>query len=472
MAFFELAKPEVTTIVRWLLRVVLVLFLAWLVRKRPEEEEEGEDEGQACEGRRHPNAKPRSASGGIREPRNSGGRTSQQQQQSAQYGGGGSREQHQRPQSREYPNANLRQRQPQRVMGQDGSLDFDAVIEKISKPQEMWSVRKERGPPQIFSKRPSDKDRAQQQNQQQPSQQQQPQQQTPQQQQQQQGQQQAAQQQQQPEQDQQQQQLPSSQQQQPTPQQLPLQQGASGDYEDDVSGGERQGPQSSGQAVDDCSEVESKSAESLATVSVSDERSRVALGMSRVCLVLRETKHWRQYCAWSADLNKYEKTAIAFDPSSCSVGLSAGKSAQKSAFDACGKPGCNVVDTNGNECLVLAGHTSPVALLGLDQNAGKTISGLLIKPYDNLDGSFLELEGEAFAFLGNLMSSEDYNMEVTGDCGQVQADLMATITQMDPTCFYQTASQVGASFSQSNFSTKMRAALVQATTDALSGEAV
>eukprot|EP00413_Alexandrium_margalefii_P016308 CAMPEP_0204538580 /NCGR_PEP_ID=MMETSP0661-20131031/16116_1 /ASSEMBLY_ACC=CAM_ASM_000606 /TAXON_ID=109239 /ORGANISM="Alexandrium margalefi, Strain AMGDE01CS-322" /LENGTH=40 /DNA_ID= /DNA_START= /DNA_END= /DNA_ORIENTATION= len=39
---FDFPKPEATTVIRWLLRVVLVVFLAWLVRRRPEQEEEEE----------------------------------------------------------------------------------------------------------------------------------------------------------------------------------------------------------------------------------------------------------------------------------------------------------------------------------------------------------------------------------------------------------------------------------------------
>merc|ERR1719410_2539134 len=40
----ELRQPEVTTVIRWLLRVVLVVVLAWLVRRKPEPEEEEEEE--------------------------------------------------------------------------------------------------------------------------------------------------------------------------------------------------------------------------------------------------------------------------------------------------------------------------------------------------------------------------------------------------------------------------------------------
>jgi len=114
---FDLQKPEATTVIRWLLRVVLVVFLAWLVRRRPEQEEEEVDTGPA---RRTGTTKPRTASA----------RTVSRLQ----------------PRRDPYPNT-VRQRRPP-VAGE--AVDFDAVIEKVSKPKEMWEVRKTGEAPQIL----------------------------------------------------------------------------------------------------------------------------------------------------------------------------------------------------------------------------------------------------------------------------------------------------------------------------------
>mmetsp|Transcript_8752 Transcript_8752/g.19224 ORF Transcript_8752/g.19224 Transcript_8752/m.19224 type:complete len:564 (-) Transcript_8752:113-1804(-) len=112
---FEFQKPEVTTVVRWLLRVILVAFLAWLVRRRPEQEEE--EELDPAEVRRTGAAK-------MRPPATRTATRMQQQQQ---------QQQRREP----YPQSNLRQRR-----GEGGSVDFDAVIDKMSKPKDMWEVRK------------------------------------------------------------------------------------------------------------------------------------------------------------------------------------------------------------------------------------------------------------------------------------------------------------------------------------------
>jgi len=125
MSLFDLQKPDATTVIRWVLRVVLVVFLAWLVRRRPEQEEEEEEE-EAYDARR-PAVKPRprgAAPPRIQQPR---------------------REQHPYPQSGQL--GGVRQRRP--LSGGDG-MDFDAVIDKISKPKEMWEVRKEGAAPQIL----------------------------------------------------------------------------------------------------------------------------------------------------------------------------------------------------------------------------------------------------------------------------------------------------------------------------------
>jgi translation initiation factor 3 subunit I len=138
-SLFDFQKPEVTTIVRWLLRVILVLFLAWLVRRKPEEEEEDEEPQQ--DQRQYGYNKGRN--GQRQDGRNQqNGRYPQQQQQHQR------RDQNQN----QYQNQEMRQR---RSGGQGGNgMDFDAVIDKMSKPKDMWDVRKaEDGTPQV-RKRP------------------------------------------------------------------------------------------------------------------------------------------------------------------------------------------------------------------------------------------------------------------------------------------------------------------------------
>lgn len=116
---FDLQKPEATTVIRWLLRVVLVAFLAWLVRRRPEQEED--DEVDASPVRRTGSAKTRTT----------GARSVSRLQ----------------PRRDPYP-PTVRQRR-----GLSGEpVDFDAVIEKMSKPKEMWEVRKSGEAPQIFKR--------------------------------------------------------------------------------------------------------------------------------------------------------------------------------------------------------------------------------------------------------------------------------------------------------------------------------
>lgn len=118
MSIFDLQKPEATTVIRWLLRVVLIIFLAWLVRRRPEQEEEEEVEQSPV--RRNSNAKPRTtAARRVQQPRRD-----------------------------PYPPTNnIRQR---RTPGE--AMDFDSIIEKMSKPKEMWEVRKTGETPQIVKR--------------------------------------------------------------------------------------------------------------------------------------------------------------------------------------------------------------------------------------------------------------------------------------------------------------------------------
>lgn len=134
----EFQKPEATTIIRWLLRVILVVFLAWLVRRKPEEEEEDEVDEDDKNPRRtnSGNVRPRQAVG-----RDANGRTIARLQ----------------PRAREnaYPaSSTVRQRRPQ-----GDAVDFDSVINKMSKPKDMWQVRKNgEGPLILRSDRSQDLD--------------------------------------------------------------------------------------------------------------------------------------------------------------------------------------------------------------------------------------------------------------------------------------------------------------------------
>jgi len=122
----EFKAPEVATVVRWLLRVVLVFFLAWLVKGRaePQEEEEDEDEAEASQRQRQPQAR-----AGQRQPQYNAARQPPRRDPYAQ-------QQQQR---------DLRQRRPVN----SESVDFDAVINKMSKPKTMWEIKKEGTAPQI-----------------------------------------------------------------------------------------------------------------------------------------------------------------------------------------------------------------------------------------------------------------------------------------------------------------------------------
>lgn len=125
----EFKAPEVATVIRWLLRVILVAFLAWVVRRSPEqEEEEIEQEVEESE-----HAKRAAALKSARTPPSSA-------------------RLRQPPQRREMPYQSVpRQRRPVN----SESVDFDAIIDKMSKPKDMWEVRKGEGPPQIIKRHSS-----------------------------------------------------------------------------------------------------------------------------------------------------------------------------------------------------------------------------------------------------------------------------------------------------------------------------
>eukprot|EP00931_Biecheleriopsis_adriatica_P076197 TRINITY_DN49930_c0_g1_i1.p1 TRINITY_DN49930_c0_g1~~TRINITY_DN49930_c0_g1_i1.p1 ORF type:complete len:507 (-),score=95.67 TRINITY_DN49930_c0_g1_i1:41-1561(-) len=131
MLGLDIQKPEVTTVIRWLLRVVLVLFLAWLVRQRPEQDQDDEPEENEND------ADSKFRTNGLRPPRNASARSVA------------------RLQPRRDPYA-ATTRQRRGVASPSDPADFDSVIEKVSKPKEMWEHRKSGEPLQILrQKRPS-----------------------------------------------------------------------------------------------------------------------------------------------------------------------------------------------------------------------------------------------------------------------------------------------------------------------------
>jgi len=126
---FEMKTPDVATIVRWILRLVLVAFLAWLVKGRQqqeEEEEEPEEDEDAWQKKRlaqarGPNPRPKA--------NNSSYRTDRAQPRDP------------------YSQRDVRQRRP---AGNSESVDFDAVISKMSKPKTMWETKKAGEAPKVL----------------------------------------------------------------------------------------------------------------------------------------------------------------------------------------------------------------------------------------------------------------------------------------------------------------------------------
>lgn len=117
---FELAAPEVATIVRWVLRVVLVAFLAWLVKGRQEEPEEEEQEDEAEVDWQKQRQQPQYRG---RQPPNDRGRKFEQR-----------RDHPYQTRERNNQSGDMRQRRP----AGSSDADFDAVISKMSKPKTMW----------------------------------------------------------------------------------------------------------------------------------------------------------------------------------------------------------------------------------------------------------------------------------------------------------------------------------------------
>eukprot|EP00747_Dinoflagellata_sp_TGD_P199517 gnl/TRDRNA2_/TRDRNA2_72768_c1_seq1.p1 gnl/TRDRNA2_/TRDRNA2_72768_c1~~gnl/TRDRNA2_/TRDRNA2_72768_c1_seq1.p1 ORF type:complete len:523 (+),score=95.14 gnl/TRDRNA2_/TRDRNA2_72768_c1_seq1:84-1652(+) len=126
--------PETTTVLRWVLRAILVGFLAWLVKRRPdqgdddEEDDEEEDEGQdvADQGR-------------------DARRTDMATKPRAGRGAANARLPNQRARDPYAPAArDLRQRRPMGTAGE--TFDFDAIINKMSKPKDLWETHKSGAP--------------------------------------------------------------------------------------------------------------------------------------------------------------------------------------------------------------------------------------------------------------------------------------------------------------------------------------
>mmetsp|Transcript_50566 Transcript_50566/g.97793 ORF Transcript_50566/g.97793 Transcript_50566/m.97793 type:complete len:568 (-) Transcript_50566:257-1960(-) len=138
----ERFTPDTTTVIRWVLRVVLVFFLAWLVRRRPDqEEEEDEAAGTSNGGAQSPSSAAARRTGAVK-PRTVGTRTTPSRLQGRQT---------------QYP-PGVRQRRPQGFGGIGEAVDFDAVIQQVSKPKDMWEHRKAGDAPQIVRRQPSSQD--------------------------------------------------------------------------------------------------------------------------------------------------------------------------------------------------------------------------------------------------------------------------------------------------------------------------
>mmetsp|Transcript_10535 Transcript_10535/g.23940 ORF Transcript_10535/g.23940 Transcript_10535/m.23940 type:complete len:556 (-) Transcript_10535:94-1761(-) len=122
-----LEPPELTTVLRWVLRAILVSFLVWLVRRRQEDDEDEEDGEQEAEDDGAARRLAQTKSGRAARPVQ--GMTRQAMQR----------------RNEPYANqaANLRQRRP------GGAEDVNDLIDRVSKPKEMWEARKSGEPLQI-----------------------------------------------------------------------------------------------------------------------------------------------------------------------------------------------------------------------------------------------------------------------------------------------------------------------------------
>lgn len=127
---FEITETQVTTAVRWLLRIVLVVVLGWIIRRRPSSEEDGSSDDDDDSSLAAAHATRRNAGG---PGRGQGGNKLQLKQQ-----------------RRDSQATTVRQRRTSAstiVEGAEGEL----ATAKLAKPRKMWEVRGAEGsPPQIL----------------------------------------------------------------------------------------------------------------------------------------------------------------------------------------------------------------------------------------------------------------------------------------------------------------------------------
>jgi len=161
----EMFAPEITTILRWFLRGILVAFLVWLVRRRSEDDDDEEweqeetydtcsnnENGSYWQHHRYNNevGSGTKGMGNHRGNDNNYGGNLRNATQGRNY-----QQRRDTPLSREYmphtgantTTGNLRNRR--NIHGD--VVNFDAVIDKLSKPKQMWEVRKSGEAPQILS---------------------------------------------------------------------------------------------------------------------------------------------------------------------------------------------------------------------------------------------------------------------------------------------------------------------------------
>mmetsp|Transcript_51410 Transcript_51410/g.95078 ORF Transcript_51410/g.95078 Transcript_51410/m.95078 type:complete len:533 (-) Transcript_51410:56-1654(-) len=133
MALVE--PPELTTVLRWILRAVLVTFLIWLIRRRQDGDEE-EDDGEQGENESDASLPNR------RIAQTKAGRAGRPVQGMGRQASG--------RRTDPYPNQGaLRQR---RV---GATEDVNELIDRVSKPKEMWEARKSGEPLQIKRQAPT-----------------------------------------------------------------------------------------------------------------------------------------------------------------------------------------------------------------------------------------------------------------------------------------------------------------------------
>mmetsp|Transcript_37504 Transcript_37504/g.86528 ORF Transcript_37504/g.86528 Transcript_37504/m.86528 type:complete len:533 (-) Transcript_37504:111-1709(-) len=128
MALLE--PPELTTVLRWILRTILVSFLIWLVRRRQDGDEEEEEDGEQAENESD------AALTNRRVAQTKAGRAARPVQGMGRQVAG--------RRTDPYPSqSTMRQRRP------GATEDVNDLIDRVSKPKEMWEARKSGEPLQI-----------------------------------------------------------------------------------------------------------------------------------------------------------------------------------------------------------------------------------------------------------------------------------------------------------------------------------